>query len=111
EATWLLAQDAPILRVDVFLGERVQSLPGELPEPGIEGERRVADVVGQLPTRLVESILDHMGGFDPSGEAAIDPLGDHPLQPGAVACEQLFARPVITAPRELEQLLRRVSPC
>ena len=100
---------APPLGTDVPLMTLHQVLPGDVPQPGIERQRALAEVIRQPPRRLGEGLLDDVGRVDPRGHAAIEPDRDHPPQPRPVPGEKLVPGPVV-ASAGTEQAAPRPAP-
>jgi hypothetical protein len=71
----------------VQLGQPVQ---GELPQPGIEGERPPAEIILKLLDGVGQGLLDRVGWVDTRGQPPVHPHGDHLPQALAVADEQLL---------------------
>ena len=82
-----------------------QAVPGDLPEPGVERQRPLAEVVGEPRGGLGQGLLHQVGGVDAGGQAAVEADGDHPPQAVAVAFEQELARLGLAAAGAVEQFL------
>ena len=93
---------APPPGSDVPLMALQQVLPGDVPQPGIERQRPLAEVIRQPPRRLGEGLLDDVGRINASGHAAIEADRDHSPQPRPVSGEKLVPGPVV-APAGTEQ--------
>jgi sirohydrochlorin ferrochelatase len=82
-----------------------QPLPGEFPQPRIEGHRAVAQVIGQIAARDGQDVLDDVGGVHASGQSSIHPHRDHLAQPIAVLRQQSLSGRVVAPARPLDELL------
>ena len=66
----------------------VQPIAGDLPEPKLERQHRIAQVIGQPPAGLQQDGLDHITCILPASQRPIKPHGDHPPQWLAMASKQ-----------------------
>jgi hypothetical protein len=81
-----------------------QAVPGQLPQPGVEGHGAVAEVFGQLFERLDQRFLDDVGGVEAGREAAVHAHRHHPPQPRPMPIEQLRRRRPVAGPRPTDEL-------
>ena len=70
-------------------------LSGELPEPAVERERPLPEVVVQPPGGLDQGLLDDVRHIDAGGQAAVEPHRDHPPQVVPVMLQELLAGDLI----------------
>jgi hypothetical protein len=85
------ATDAAAAGTDVAAMDIDEPFAGELPEPGIEGQRAPLEVIVEPLGGFGEGVLDDVGGIDPGGEAAIKPDGDELPQAAAMAVQEAIA--------------------
>ena len=83
-----LAGHAPTPRGDVLPVQLQQAIPGELPEPGIERQRLLTQVVIEPGISRGQGLLDHVRGIDPFRQPGIEPQADHLAKPRPVPLEQ-----------------------
>jgi hypothetical protein len=57
-----------------------QPVPGELAQPGIEGQGTGAEVLVQVATGLEQGILDNVGGIQPGLQATVQAGRHHELE-------------------------------
>ena len=86
-----------------------QAIPGELPEPRIEGHRPTPQVIGQVASRVGEGLLNNIRRIEPGRQATVHPHRDHALQPGAVPLQEPTTSPVIAAAGPLQQCIGLVA--
>jgi hypothetical protein len=94
---------AALLGVQVAPVQLDEPVPGQLPQPGVEGERPTAEVVGQFLGGVGQGFLDHVGGIDPRHHTAVHAERDHLPQLLAVAAQQLLAGVAVAAAGTLDQ--------
>ena len=85
----------PALAGVVVLVDFHQTLPGDLTQPGVEGQRPIAQVAIELLVGFHQHFLDDIGGIEAGQETPVESDGDHLAEPAAVPGEQLLAcRPI-----------------
>jgi hypothetical protein len=84
----LLADHAPPLCGDMPPVQGNQPLPGELPQPGIEGDGPADEVLLEGTIGLDECLLNHIGRVETSPQSLIEPKLNHAEQPLPVTAEQ-----------------------
>jgi hypothetical protein len=78
-------EDVPAVEID-------QPIPGDLPEPRIEGHRTIPEILGKLAEGLDERFLNHVRGVEARGEPGIHAHRDHPPQSGAMTVDEPAGR-------------------
>ena len=69
------------LRAEVMAVAVGQFLPGDESEPEEKGQILLAGPLREALVDLEEGLLEHVGGIDPAGQAAVQAQPHHPLQP------------------------------
>ena len=64
---------------------QLQAMAGELPQPEEEGQRRLAQVVGQPAAGVEVGLLKDVGRIDAALDARVEAQLDHALEARAVA--------------------------
>ena len=67
-----------------------EARPGDLPEPRVERQRTLTQIVGPLPNALGERVLNDVGGIEALPQPIDQTDLDHPPQLGPVALKQRF---------------------
>jgi hypothetical protein len=80
-----------------------ESIPRELPQPGIERHWPATQIVGEFAVGVGQDVLHDVGGVHARRESAVHAHGDHAPQPFAVAGEQLLTSRVVAAAGTAEQ--------
>jgi hypothetical protein len=83
-----------------------QPIAGELPQPRIERERAILEIIGELLDRLGQRFLDHIRRIEAGGQPAIHAHGYHLPQTVLVANEQMLACRQVALLSPLEQWVR-----
>jgi hypothetical protein len=83
-----------------------QSLPGDLAQPGIKGNRPALDVLWQPLERLGKRLLHHVRRVDACGNPRVQMHGHHAPQTGPMAGQQLLGGRAISAGDLLQELVR-----
>ncbi len=87
----LLAGHRAFAGLDVAAAQVDQVVPGQLPQPGVERQRPLADVGVELLVGLGQRLLHHVGWIDAGRQAAVEVQGHHLPQTGPVPAEELWA--------------------
>jgi hypothetical protein len=83
-----LPAGVPGLDTEVVAVDGLELPPGDEPDPQVERDPRVVQVVGQAPGDLEVCLLEDVGRIDPALEPAVEAELDHPPQPRAVLGER-----------------------
>jgi hypothetical protein len=82
-----------------------EALRGDLPQPGIEGERPIAQIIRELAIGRCERLLNHIGGVHASGQPTVEPQGDHLAEALAVPRQELLASAAVSVANTVEELI------
>ena len=105
QAVLFLAEDAAAMAPDMVAMQSIEPLPGQLPQPGIERQGPLPQVIGEIQGGVHERLLDHIRGVDPGGQAAVEMHGDHLAEAAPMAGQQALAGRAIAMFRRAEQLV------
>lgn len=100
-----LAFDAAAARAEMAAVQLDQPLPGQPPQPRIEGQRPLPQVVVELAGGVGEGFLHHVGRVHAGRQASIQMGGDHATQSAAVTGQQPLPRLVVALPCLFQQVI------
>jgi hypothetical protein len=101
----LFPRQAAFLRLNVLAVEVNESLPGHVTQPGIERQRTVAEIVGQLLPGFGQGLLDHVRRIDAGRQTGIHAHGHHLGQLRPMPVQELGDGPLVPAASLAQQFV------